>query len=191
MNARALTAVVAVAIIGSSAPVLAGFPCNYDCDRELGGCFTCDIGSSLEDCHVSCYVCWGSQCFASDPPGSRSQLVIERIHVPSKEVLGMLDPPYQRVLEAVLPQYNSERSLKHNPVRIQGGVVMGDDLFDPTSSFTLTVEQDDLMTQVMVISVDTLGAAELTLDPAAGEVTFRLTYNDGRRSIAGRGALAP
>lgn len=181
---------IAATLVGSSS-VQAASPCNYGCEWELGGCFTCQLGSELEDCHVGCFSCWGQNCnYVAAPPGESLQ-PIQRIHAPRKEVLEVLGRPYRRILEAVLPVYNSERSPKRNPINISGGVVLGDDLHDPRSEFTLTVEQDVQGTQIALISVDALGAAELKLDPAAGEVSFHVTYNDGRRSISGRGALAP
>lgn len=114
---------------------------------------------------------------------------IERIYVPHEDVLAVLDLPFQRILESVLPQYNSEAGRKQNPIRIAGGVVLGEDLDAPTANFTLTVDQDAQRTQTMVIEIDGLGMAELKLDPVTGEASFHVTYRDGRRSIAGRGAL--
>lgn len=190
MRAWVGTAMLVATLVGSSSAQAAS-ACNYGCEKEIGQCHTCEIGSDLEDCHVGCFSCWGQNCgYIAAPPGESLQPV-QRIHPPRKEVLEVLDPPYQRILEAVLPEYNSERSPKRNPIHIRGGVVLGDDLDDPTSEFTLTVEQDARGTQNVLIEVDALGAAELKLDPVAGEVSFHLTYNDGRRSISGRGDLAP
>lgn len=136
-------------------------------------------------------VCAPVSSALSAPAEAPAAAAIERILAPGEDVLEVLGPTYRRILDSVLPTYNLGRSVKRERVEIAGGVVLGDDLDDPTSDFTLTVEQDAQGVQTMEIRLDALGAAELTLDPEAGEVVFRLTYEDGRRAISGRGLLAP
>jgi hypothetical protein len=93
------------------------------------------------------------------------------------------------ILNEVIPHYNSARSEKRNPLEIRGKVLLEGG--ENPSDFTLTVEERAEGVQIVAIEVETLGAAELTLDPKTRQVSFRLTYNDGRRPIAGRGVVPP
>ena len=166
--------------------------CNYGCALKASGCFTCETGSDLVDCHVSCpggSVGWGQSCSGAGGAAGKTEPAIQRIHPVQDEVLQLLDPPYRMILNEVIPHYNSPRSEKRNPLEIRGKVLLEGD--ENPSDFTLTVEERAEGVQIVAIEVETLGAAELTLDPKTRQVSFRLTYNDGRRPIAGRGVVPP
>jgi hypothetical protein len=183
--------VAALLAVGSGSAE--GGSCNYGCELAPGGCFTCQVGSDLVDCNVTCppggSTCWGQACFAREAREGESLPAIQRIHPIQDEVLQILDPPYRQILTEVVPRYNSERSEKRSSIQIRGAVLVEGE--DHPSDFTLTVEEDPGGIQILSIEVETTGAAELTLDPRARQVSFLLSYNDGRRPISGRGALAP
>lgn len=187
------TALLVVALFAmAGAPEAKAGPCNYGCELQPGGCFNCETGSDLSDCHVSCpggSVCWGQQCFSAGPAAGKPERAIQRIHPVQDEVLELLDPQYRMILTEVIPHYNSARSQKRNPFEIRGKVLLEGD--EGPSDFTLTVEESAEGVQIVVIEVETLGVAELTLDPKDRQVSFLLTYNDGRRPISGRGVVAP
>lgn len=178
-----LLALVALVVVGLATDSNA--TCNYYCEKELGGCYTCDTGSFLEDCHVSCNVCYGySDCRVAGP-GVEIDL-IGQIYSPLADAGAMLDQPYRLILEKVVGDYNSGRAEQRNPILIAGGVDVGG---NKTYDFTLSIEQTPEGLQTMVVDVKGFGSAEILSDPSVGEADIRLTYVDGRKPILGKARL--